>query len=56
MQIIGDPIGAVEVSVDKPNTCVKALQSVIRDQRFLLQSAPDENLGDKRCVFVYFSL
>ena len=25
MQIIGDPIGAVEVSVDKPNTYVQAL-------------------------------
>ena len=38
MQIIGDPIGAVEVKVFKPNTYVQALQREIRDQRFLLRT------------------
>ena len=35
MQIIGEPIGAAGQSVDKPNTYVQAMQSVIHDQRFL---------------------
>ena len=55
MQIIGDPTDVVDLgqSVDKPNTYVQALQSVIRDQKIF---APDENIGDKRWLFVYFSL
>ena len=52
MQIIGDPIGVVKVSVDEPTTYVQALLSVIRDQKIF---APDENIGDKRWLFVYFS-
>ena len=53
MQIIRDQIGAVEVIVDKPNTYVQALQSVKRDKKIF---AADENIGDKRWLFVYFSL
>ena len=36
MQIIGDPIGAVEVLTRQTHVYVQALWSVIRDQRFLL--------------------
>ena len=38
MQIIGEPIGAVEVKVLISQTYVQARKSVIRDQRFLLQT------------------
>ena len=39
MQIIGDPIGAVEVKVltRQTHTYVEVPKSVIRDQRFLLR-------------------
>ena len=53
MQIIGDPIGAVEVKVLPSQTHTYKLCRVIRDQKFF---APDENIGDKCWLFVYFSL
>ena len=43
MQIIGDPIGAAEVKVLECDTWPKIF-------------ALDENIGDKRWLFVYFSL
>ena len=55
MQIIGDPIGTVEVKVLTNQTHMYKLGRVQCD-RWPQIFAPDENLGDKRWLFVYFSL
>ena len=54
MQIIGDPVGSVEVKVLTSQTHMyKVGQSVIRDERV---RSGQEYLEDKRQCFVYFSL
>ena len=53
MQIVGDPIGAVEVKVLTGQTHTYKLGRV----RYVTKDfAPGENLGDKRWFFVYFSV
>ena len=54
MQILGDPIGAVEVKVLTSQTHIRTsfVECDTRPKIF----APDENIGDKHWLFVYFSL
>ena len=54
MQIIGDPIGAVEVNVLTSQTHAYKLYTECDTWPKIF--APDENMKDKRWLFVYFSL
>ena len=54
MQIIGDPIGAVEVTMLPSQTHTYKLGRVLYATKDFC-SGQEYNVGDKRWLFVYFS-